>query len=297
MRRSLMANFLDQLVQIKYRKKSPEEVEKFLKKKILKGESTYSLPFYLRFRSDINEHHTDGQQVYYLNSSSESDTLVVYLHGGAFVDEITPFHWKAIDRIAHLSGCPVIVPLYELMPYATHKEAFEFVEDVYSHLLLNFPEKKVVFMGDSAGAGLALSVCEYFTKNNICLPEKLVLFSPWLDVSMSNQEMNHYTDRDVMLSPPGLKVYGKHWAGSLDTQDYRVSPMFGDVECLDNVTMFVGSDEIFYPDIVNFYERIKNAGKNCRLYIGQNLGHAYPIFPTREGRQAIKEAAKKKKKL
>ena len=94
MRRSLMANFLDQLVQIKYRKKSPEEVEKFLRKKILKGESTYSLPFYLRFRSDINEHHTDGQQVYYLNSSSESDTLVVYLHGGAFVDEITPFHWN-----------------------------------------------------------------------------------------------------------------------------------------------------------------------------------------------------------
>ena len=297
MRRSLMANFLDQLVQIKYRKKSPEEVEKFLRKKILKGESTYSLPFYLRFRSDINERHTDGQQVYYLNSSSESDTLVVYLHGGAFVDEITPFHWKAIDRIAYQSGCPVIVPLYGLMPYATHKEAFNFVEDVYSYLLLNYPDKKVVFMGDSAGAGLALSICEYFAENDICLPEKLILFSPWLDVSMSNPEMDDFTDGDVMLSPPGLRVYGQTWAGNLDPKDYRVSPMFGNVDCLKNVTLFVGSKEIFYPDIVKFYNMLKDAGSCCKLYTGQELGHAYPVFPTREGRKAIREAVEEIKKV
>lgn len=297
MRKSLMANFIDQLIQLRFGKKSPEEVEEYLNKKLQKGKKKYSLPFYLRFRSDIDEHDTDGQMVYYLNSSSEAHTIVVYLHGGAFIDEITPFHWKVVDRISHLSGCPVIVPLYELMPYATHKEAFDFVESIYSNLLLNHPDKKVVFMGDSAGAGLALSICEYFAQNNICQPEKLVLFSPWLDVSMSNKDMDNYVDKDVMLSPPALKVCGKHWADGLATDDYRISPMFGDVDRLDNITMFAGDEEIFYPDIVKFYERIKNAGKKCSLYTGRNLGHAYPIFPTREGRQAIKEAIEEIKQV
>lgn len=297
MRKSLMENITEQLVKLKYRKKSPKEVELFLQKKIRKSERPYRLPVFLRFKTTIDEKDTDGQKVYYLNRGSESDTLMVYLHGGAFVDEITPFHWKAIDRIAHLSGCQVVVPLYELMPFATHKEAFTFVEDVYAHLLLEYPDKKIVFMGDSAGGGLALSVCEHFAKENICLPDKLVLFSPWLDVSMSNPEMTELSNRDIMLSPPGLKVYGKHWAGSLDTKDYRVSPMFGDVDRLDNVILFAGSEEIFYPDIKIFYEKLKNAGKKCRLCVGENLGHAYPIFPTAEGRRAIKEAVEEVKNI
>ena len=290
MRKSLMENITEQLVRLKYRKKSPEDVERFLQKKIRKSEMPYRLPVFLRFKTSIEEHDSCGQRVYFLNNESDSDTIVVYLHGGAFVDEITPFHWKVIDRIAHLSGCKVVVPLYELMPFATHKEAFTLVEHLYSCLLLNFPDKKIVFMGDSAGGGLAVSVSEYFAKENICLPDKLVLFSPWLDVSMSNPEMDAFAERDIMLSSPGLKVYGKHWAGHLDTDDYRVSPMFGDVDKLTNVTMFAGSEEILYPDIFRFYEKIKKAGNKCRLYVGENLGHDYPIFPTVEGRRAVSEA-------
>ena len=290
MRKSLMANFVEQLVQLRYRKKSPEEVEEFLNKKSQHSKQQYSLPIYLRFKCDITEKDMDNQPVYYLNESSDSDTVIIYLHGGAFVDEITAFHWKMIDRIAYKTKCHMIVPLYELMPYANHDDAFKFVEDVYSSLLKRFPDKKFILMGDSAGGGLALSLSEYFATENIPIPDKLILFSPWLDVSMSNPEMDDFVDRDIMLSPPGLVRYGIHWAGDLDTRDYRVSPMFGDVNGLDNVDLFVGSEEIFYPDISQFYDKLKKAGKNCNIYVGENLGHDFPLLPTVEGRRAIDEA-------
>ncbi len=40
-------------------------------------------------------------------------------------------------------------------------------------------------MGDSAGGGLSVAFCEYLAVNNYSQPEKLILISPWLDVSMS----------------------------------------------------------------------------------------------------------------
>lgn len=44
-------------------------------------------------------------------------------------------------------------------------------------------------MGDSAGGGLSLAMCQYAGEKNIEQPHKLILISPWLDISLENEKL------------------------------------------------------------------------------------------------------------
>ena len=80
---------------------------------------------------------------------------------------------------------------------------------------------------------------------------------------------------------------GKCWVGELDTQDYRVSPIFGDISALHDVYLFVGTREIFYPDVTAFYEMLQAQGIASELYVGEGMNHVYPIYPIPEANDAL----------
>jgi acetyl esterase/lipase len=101
-----------------------------------------------------------------------------------------------------------------------------------------------------------------------------------VDISCSNPEIAGYEDVDPTLSPAGLKLMGKAWAGSAWTDDpakmdYRLSPMNGDVSGLRDVYIFVGTREIFYPDDCAFAEKLKAAGVDTTLVVGEGLNHVW----------------------
>lgn len=143
-------------------------------------------------------------------------------------------------------------------------------------------------MGDSAGGGLAAAFCEYLATNELAEPEHLILLSPWVDVSMSG-DYDDYMDVDPMLGVDGLIEMGKAWAGDFDTKDYKVSPLYGDIKKLPQTAIFVGTHEIFYPDIVNFYNKLKDNGIDVELNVGDEMAHVYPLYPlVPESKEAFK---------
>ena len=118
-------------------------------------------------------------------------------------------------------------------------------------------------------------------------PDKLILFSPWMDISMSNPDAANYEALDPMLSAYGLIEMGKCWAGDLDLHDYRVSPMFGDISMLRNVYLFVGTREIFYPDVTAFYAMLQEQQITSELMIGEGMNHVYPLYPIPEAIESL----------
>ena len=133
-------------------------------------------------------------------------------------------------------------------------------------------------MGDSAGGGLSAAFREYLGENDLPEPEHLVLISPWVDVSMSG-DYGKYEDRDPMIGIDGGREMGKAWAGDLDTKDYRVSPMFGNVDKLPQTTIFIGTHEVLYPDVIKFYDKLEENGVDVELNVGEGMYHVYPILP------------------
>ena len=98
---------------------------------------------------------------------------------------------------------------------------------------------------------------------------------------------------DPMLGVDGLREMGETWAAELDPKDYKVSPLFGEVENLPKTTLFVGTHEIFYPDVVKFYNKLKDNGVDAELNVGEEMTHVYAIYPlVSESKEAFKHLVK-----
>ena len=92
------------------------------------------------------------------------------------------------------------------------------------------------------------------------------------------------SENDSILGEIGLREIGKSWAGDLNTQDWRVSPIFGDNVGLPDTLIFAGENEIFCSDIERYVENLKRDGVNVKLVIGNGLFHIYqnPLIECKE---------------
>ena len=227
----------------------------------------------------------ENGRVFYLNEKSVSPYTVFYIHGGAYFYDFMPNHWQFMEKVVKATNAQVIAPAYRLVPFATWKEGFDLIVPLYKKHCAENPNKKIILMGDSAGGGFSLALTEYFKANGIRLPDELILFSPWADVTMENEEIPEFQDKDPFLFTPSLPPLGKLWAGGLDPHDPRISPIYGDVSGLRNVTVFAGTDEIIYPDSVKLFNLLDKDRSN-ELVVGEGMNHVYPLFPIKEADSA-----------
>ena len=99
---------------------------------------------------------------------------------------ISKEHWSLIEKLISKTNATIVVPDYPLAPEASCKETYDFIEDLYTRLITDYPAKRIVFMGDSAGGGLAFGFTQQLRDENKKQPDQIIIFSPWLDVTMSN---------------------------------------------------------------------------------------------------------------
>jgi len=278
--RSNMATLSELYLRISGTKAKFEDADKcaaYIEKRA--GAESYVLD--TKLRSAVTEESINGSRVYTLSPSETPDYIILYLHGGAYINDANANYFKMCDNYAQKLNAEVIFPIYPLAPNHTWDETFAILTELYMSKLKDVAVP-VIVMGDSAGGGLSVAFCEYLDELGQRQPDKLILFSPWMDISMSNPDATEYESVDPMLSAYGLVEMGKCWAGDLDLHDYKVSPIFGDISCLQNVYLFVGTREIFYPDVTDFYGMLQELNINTELVIGEGLNHVYPLYPIPE---------------
>ena len=255
---------------------SKEKVEDFLK-----NHSDHEPP-----RSIFKSIDFNGTQVFTFGDENAENTIL-YIHGGAFVNEINYQHFIYCFLLSRKLKAHVLAPVYPLAPSSKVMQTFDVITELYKTLVV---KNNLIVMGDSAGGGFVYSFCQYLKAVDLPQPERTITFSPWVNVSMSNPPYD--SENDPILGEIGLKEIGKSWAGDLDTQDYRVSPLFGDNTGLPDTLIFVGENEIFCKDIEKYVENLKKDGVNVKLVIGNGLLHIYPLFPIPEAIKAFKEIKK-----
>ena len=258
---------------------SQEKIDSYLLEKSRKTEETVKS----RFKStDFN-----GMQVFTFGEI-ESKNTILFIHGGAYVNEINYQHFLFCSLMSKRLDAYVLAPVYPLAPLHEAEESFEKITELYKHML-GF-DSSITLMGDSSGGGFILSFCQFIKTINLPQPEHIITFSPWVDISMSNTP---YDDEDdPILGEIGLRQIGKSWAGKLDTRDYKVSPLFGDVTGQAPTLIFAGDNEIFYKDIILYVEKLEKSNVNVRFIAGEGLFHIYPLFPIPEAKKAFKEIKK-----
>ncbi len=247
----------------------------------------YTIPSSVTLKVTVDEEIVSGQQVFYLNRRPINDRAVIYIHGGCYLNQPTAEQWSLVESIAMRTRAEVIVPLYPLTPVHGALEALDFLLRVYVNATEKYGVSNVTIMGDSCGGGIAASFAEYLAELGLEQPGHLILISPWVDATLRNPDILAYEASDPMLGAQGLQKLGLTWAKNLDPNDYRVSPVNGEVRSLRNVVVFIGTREILYPDARLFYDRVNAAGVHAELYIGRGLNHNYPFFPIPEAKWAL----------
>lgn len=229
-----------------------------------------------------------GWPVYYTAPSSghEGCNYVMFLHGGGFINEIVPAHWRFIGQMTRKARVVCVVPIYPLAPRATAKDVVPATAELLRMLLEDAGSAKVTVVGNSAGAGLALAACQWLRDRGHRQPNQMVLISPAADASVSRPEQAATAARDPIQDIPGIVEAGRLYAGELDVGHPFVSPLNGAFRALGPMTIFSGTRDLLYPDSVDLAERARAVGVPVELHLWRDQPHNYALMPTPEGRRA-----------
>jgi acetyl esterase/lipase len=231
------------------------------------------------FTVEVAEHN--ARKVWTVSPiDSKSDLIILYLHGGAYISNLSKEHWSLVEKLIRKTNATIVVPDYPLVPEANCLAAYDFIERLYNQLIAEYPSKRIVFMGDSAGGGLAVGFTQQLRDENIKQPEQIILFSPWLDVTMSNPLLEKFDKEDNLLSIAGLKSAGHKYAANIDLKDFRVSPIYGNLSGLCTISIFTGTHDLLHADAQKFKQLMREQNTNFNYFEYPGLFHDWAIFTT-----------------
>ena len=202
---------------------------------------------------------------------------IVYFHGGSYMAEATQNHWDFLEQLVKDTGYTVIMPDYPLTPKNTYKEVYAMVEPLYKEIIEKVGNDNVIFMGDSAGGGLALGLYEKIAEGNMGLPAKTILISPWLDVRLENENIQAVEKNDTVLNKEALRIAGIAYAGADGIDGYLVNPIEGDLSTLKNIKIWIGTYDILEPDCQLLQENAQEVGGDVEIKEYEQAKHIWLI--------------------
>ena len=252
------------------------------------------IPTELKEKYAIQVSKYNNRNIFTIQPKQEKNNkYILYFHGGSYMAELTKAHWEFLDKIIQETGDSVIVPDYPLTPKYNYKDVFEMVVPMYKELIKIIEPENIIMMGDSAGGGLALALEEKLGEEAVALPDKLILLSPWIDVTMSNPEIDNIEKYDKDLNKEALKVAGITYSGLDGMDSYLVNPINGPMEKLKNVTIYTGTYDILNPDVKILEKRAKEKEINIDIKEYEGARHIWIVYQQDElAKQALQDLIK-----
>lgn len=220
-----------------------------------------------------------GRKVFIITPKNEqkSEKVILYLHGGSYVAETSSNHWKFLEKLVKDTNATIILPDYPLTPKYTYKDVFTMITPLYKEIIEEVSTNNLILMGDSAGGGMSLALLERLSEENVEMPYKTILISPWLDVRLENPEIDNVQKYDKDLNKESLKIAGIAYAGKDGIDSYLVNPIDGDLSKLKNITIFTGTYDILNPDVHVLDEKAKKVNVSLEIKEYEGAGHIWFI--------------------
>lgn len=216
----------------------------------------------------------------------EGGNVVLFLHGGGYVKEIVAAHWRFVGHLGREAGARCVVPIYPLAPRGTAAEVVPIVGEMLRGLIQEEAPARVVVVGNSAGAGLALAAAQWLRDRGHAQPDGLVLISPGLDAAIGRPQQQALAAQDPVQDIPGIREAARLYAGGLDLAHPYVSPLRGSMHGLAPMLVFAGTLDLLHPDAIDLATQARAAGVPVELHLRRGQPHNYAGMPTPEGRQA-----------
>lgn len=229
---------------------------------------------------------------YTIAGDIDTSIHVLYFHGGAYTLEAQRLHWRIVENLLKNTECIVTMLDYPLAPESYCTQTTEMALDAYKHLCKD-TSQEIILMGDSAGGGLAFALAQRIRDGSeLAIPKKLILFSPWIDVSMSDDISEELAEKDVILDFETLKTIGEIYAGDLDTKHSYCSPLYGEMKNLCPIELFIGTSDILLAQAEHLKEKMMDADVEFKYHVYKDMLHDWIGYPIPEAKEAMIEICK-----
>jgi acetyl esterase/lipase len=216
----------------------------------------------------------DGVVIYILKPPVKTNNRkIIYLHGGAFISGPVRFHWQMLGRMCEMSGSEILVVLYRKSPEHIYPAQMNDLMSVYDHLRRSIDPSNIIFMGDSAGGGLAAAAAQKLRDDGMPLPGKLVLLSPWLDLLLTNPEIPKLEKKDKFLDRSSVASSGRRYAGMHNPQHPYLSPVYGNLAGLPPTLLMIGTMDLLLFDSRKYRDKAIEAGVELDYQEWDNMFH------------------------
>ena len=214
--------------------------------------------------------------------------VILYCHGGGYTSGNLGYARILAAKLAGVTGYEVLAFEYRLAPEHTYPAPLEDAMKAWDHLMhLGYGARDVVVAGDSAGGNLALVLTMLLREAGRLLPRRLVLLSPWTDMTASGKSYQEHRDDDPMLTMDYIRAVRGVYAPGQDLSSPKLSPLFGDLRRFPPVLIQAGTNEILLSDSVRLRDRLVQAGTPCRLEVWPDMWHVFQMFPIKKAAQAM----------
>lgn len=182
---------------------------------------------------------------------------------------------------------------------------------LYQSIICDSSTGEVLLAGDSAGGNLCLSLSFAASSAGLPLPHQLILFSPFVDISLSNPDIPRFLPNDPVLNVKVTQHHGLTWlrgegdakAASVDElRQVKVSPLYGDYSVFTplhprpavttqheskhegvsfkgtNIIVTTGLYDILHPDIELMVSKAERAGVKGTCIVNEHGIHAWSVM-------------------
>ena len=208
---------------------------------------------------------------------ADGELTIYYVHGGGYVSPMSPFSLRYAARLAWALKARVVLPTYPLTPRHSWRDSHDVLAD---QLAAHVGRGKVVLAGESAGGGIALALAETLRDRGGPQPWRLLLISPWVDLTTSTPETKALDAIDPWLFIGKVHAYADWWAGAPeDLGRPEVSPALGRLDGLPPALMFCGTRDLLVPGCRLLADRAAAADWDLTYLEAPGLLHVFPLMP------------------
>lgn len=196
---------------------------------------------------------------------------ILHMHGGGFrigcPEMVGPF----AAALARRCNVTVICPNYRLAPEYPFPAGIADGNSVLQNLNVD-ERRKLILSGDSAGGGLAASLAS-LALNDAVRPIGLMLFSPWLDLTVTSDSYRENAATDPVFSIESATAAAALYLQGMAPNDPLASPVFGDVTGFAPTLISAGSGEVLVEDSRVFAAKLRMAGVTVQLDVFPGMEH------------------------
>ena len=227
------------------------------------------------------------------NAGDKPLPLVVYFHGGGYVIANLDVYAPSCRAIANKANCIVASVAYPLAPENPFPAAPEACYAALQHLMANAryvgaDPKRVAVMGESAGGGLATTVCMMAKDRGGKMPIHQVLVYPYVlnSLKLSDSQLykrypSYYVNRDAV--PLGKEVgqwFWKYYPAKTTAKDplrymEPIKATVQQVRALPPATVITDEIDVLHSEGEDYATKLKRAGVPVRYRYFKGVTHEF----------------------